>query len=1174
MNNPYRTAGKFGVAWSDLGPDQLAGPGELEFGDYRSSAASPGFELQLESPSVPSGPGEQYVNTSTWTTNPLRSHGGAGANVLLRWNNVPMDARAIDLVVHFHGFIHGSNEQMLRTVAGYSGLNLSGRVRPTIGILPRGRLITPEEVRQNQARLNELARKTGKEPAKARSDVQTFPGLVSDAGAGLEALINGALQWFAQQRGGSAPLTIARLIVTAHSGGGGALDRLVASYARRRVCNPDEVHAFDALYSEAGGLKSWVTARLAVDRSRPSNQPDSLGGLRVFYRPSSRPNTGTQPWSERLGRSLPPASDPLSRLYRIDCSRLDHFEIPKQFGPPLLRDRATDLSSFGPCAGTGGTPRTQVQVRVPPKQVSTGSTQASGSSVSPVRASLPADVRAWIRSLDRSAIELVADETQRRRFLQQIDWSREYFPGNPDAQNRKAPGRLAEELFNAMARVTPERRVPRGVRFHDVTRVVASVPGQTDHKLLPEARDAFVRMRDAAASEGVQLQILSSWRSVARQQAARLRQTNPNAVAPGISAHNYGLAIDLNMRVPGLSLVNVSTRARDKMANMVRMYRSPIYKWLALNGSRFGWFPYKREPWHWEYNPPGLKERFEGAAAATREFEFENALRSEFEFAENESGVSGQNAPPNNRRSPDYVRWVQQALNRILGLQLVVDGDARVKTKSAIRSFQKQRGLFPDGIVGAKTEAALIAAGAGSPPSGSSTSTSPSTSRGKIISLSTQCASAALKAIPLLEPRIMSCLTVEVPSERIQWLLDYSRNEKGSNWVKQLTVDITRKIQNVTVTIELFRFIPVRPDDPRTVGELRRYMEAKGVLYYASFISELNLRRRIQTELKVSLEALYKQAGVLQTLPVDEYRRYVVFVYVTFPDSVKQYLRPVGNYILNKFDFDKSNLRDFHIPIIRTMAQDIVDSWWTSKKVIGIHLRGHTDDRGTDDYNHELGARRATAVKDQLKKVIEEIAPPAMLLALNKINVNVGSLGEDEPVSKTDRALNRRVEVIFDHTQQSKSGPLAIDQVISRSLRLLQNQLTLDKAAAQRLVCMLSKMRNPGVDDQYFTKEVVVDFDRTNKRPDPTEWSRMRYSLSNAGFFSPQTSDEKVLKNLEFLDAQMIDGIVKLRQLIEYYSGAPAIGALTTGKGLRAIDAWFHKQLGDENSIYGCYRNF
>lgn len=74
-----------------------------------------------------------------------------------------------------------------------------------------------------------------------------------------------------------------------------------------------------------------------------------------------------------------------------------------------------------------------------------------------------------------------------------------------------------------------------------------------------------------------------------------------------------------------------------------------------------------------------------------------------------------------NRSSSDYVRWVQESLNRILGLQLAVDGDAGVKTRSAIRSFQTQRGLVADGLVGSKTEAALLAAGAGPAPGGSGT---------------------------------------------------------------------------------------------------------------------------------------------------------------------------------------------------------------------------------------------------------------------------------------------------------------------------------------------------------------------------------------------------------------------------------------------------------------------
>ena len=68
-----------------------------------------------------------------------------------------------------------------------------------------------------------------------------------------------------------------------------------------------------------------------------------------------------------------------------------------------------------------------------------------------------------------------------------------------------------------------------------------------------------------------------------------------------------------------------------------------------------------------------------------------------------------------NRKSRAYVSWVQQSLNKILGLRLTVDGIQGPQTRRAIRRFQRQKRLRADGIGGPRTEAALIAAGAGRP---------------------------------------------------------------------------------------------------------------------------------------------------------------------------------------------------------------------------------------------------------------------------------------------------------------------------------------------------------------------------------------------------------------------------------------------------------------------------
>src|SRR5713226_4583617 len=77
------------------------------------------------------------------------------------------------------------------------------------------------------------------------------------------------------------------------------------------------------------------------------------------------------------------------------------------------------------------------------------------------------------------------------------------------------------------------------------------------------------------------------------------------------------------------------------------------------------------------------------------------------------------------RRSPAYIRWVQESLNRIIGSGLVTDGVMGPHTRNAARAFQGQRGLVADGVVGPRTEAALVAAGA-SPPPGAGSSPTPS----------------------------------------------------------------------------------------------------------------------------------------------------------------------------------------------------------------------------------------------------------------------------------------------------------------------------------------------------------------------------------------------------------------------------------------------------------------
>jgi peptidoglycan-associated lipoprotein len=118
------------------------------------------------------------------------------------------------------------------------------------------------------------------------------------------------------------------------------------------------------------------------------------------------------------------------------------------------------------------------------------------------------------------------------------------------------------------------------------------------------------------------------------------------------------------------------------------------------------------------------------------------------------------------------------------------------------------------------------------------------------------------------------------------------------------------------------------------------------------------------------------------------------------PDSLKDPNSPLAKRIIY-FEYDSSVIKDEFQPVVEVHAQYLKK--FKDTKVI---LQGHTDERGSREYNIALGQRRADAVRKALE-----------LLGVPDGQMEAVSFGEEKPAVQGEGeeawAKNRRSEIHY-----------------------------------------------------------------------------------------------------------------------------------------------------------------
>jgi LAS superfamily LD-carboxypeptidase LdcB len=145
------------------------------------------------------------------------------------------------------------------------------------------------------------------------------------------------------------------------------------------------------------------------------------------------------------------------------------------------------------------------------------------------------------------------------------------------------------------------------------------------YQLTPNTADAFCAMQTAALQDGIDLQLVSAYRSFARQQqifedkytrytaegltpTAAIQRILEYSTIPGTSRHHWGTDIDItDANAPNQKRLLVPEKFHGNGPF------APLRQWMQANAHRFGFYlvytndssrtGFAYEPWHYTYLP-------------------------------------------------------------------------------------------------------------------------------------------------------------------------------------------------------------------------------------------------------------------------------------------------------------------------------------------------------------------------------------------------------------------------------------------------------------------------------------------------------------------------------------------------------------------------------------------